>query len=188
MNRRRLTTPNALTIGRIALIPVFVLFAMSLWTYAPFVALFIFCTAAITDKLDGYLARKYNQVTSFGKIMDPLADKLLVIAAFQVFLAQGRISVVPLLLIIARELAVSSLRVVAMSEGKLMPAAWSGKIKTAVQLTVAIVYLLWPERWLSCGTVVLTVLAWITAAVTLWSGFDYFWTNRALIHTSTDRT
>ncbi len=177
-----MTLPNRLTILRIVLIPIFIFFSLSSWGPAPVLALLIFAAASITDKLDGYIARKYNLITSFGKIMDPLADKLLVGTAYLIFLAQGRMSVVPVVLIIAREYAVSSLRVVAMNEGRLLAAAVSGKIKTAVQLVVAVLFLLRPELWLPFGDTVLCVLSWIAAAVTLWSGFDYFWTNRALIH------
>ncbi len=177
-----MTLPNRLTILRILLIPLFILFCLTDWAVSPYLALFIFAAASITDKLDGYIARKYDLITSFGKIMDPLADKLLVGAAYLVFLAQGRMGVIPVLLIVAREYAVSGLRVVAMSEGRLMPAAFSGKLKTAVQLVVAILFLLWPSRWLPHGAAVECALGWIAAAVTLWSGFDYFWTNRALIH------
>ena len=171
-----MTLPNRLTILRIVLIPFFVLFSLTSWAASPYLALLLFVAAALTDKLDGYLARKYQLVTSFGKIMDPLADKLLVGTAYLLFLAQG--------LIIAREYAVSSLRVVAMGEGTLLAAAFSGKVKTAVQLTVAILFLLWPSLWMPGGAVFEAVLSWIAAAVTLWSGIDYFWTNRALIHTS----
>ena len=177
-----MTLPNRLTMLRIALIPLFIFFALIDWVYAPIFALLLFAAATITDKLDGYLARKYDLVTSFGKIMDPLADKLLVGAAYLIFLAQGRMTIVPVLLIIAREYAVSSLRVVAMSEGRLLAAASSGKIKTAVQLVVAILFLMCPDRWLPWGGALETALSWIAAAVTLWSGLDYFWTNRTLIH------
>ena len=179
-----MTLPNRLTILRIVLIPFFVLFSLTSWAASPYLALLLFVAAALTDKLDGYLARKYQLVTSFGKIMDPLADKLLVGTAYLLFLAQGRMGVVPVLLIIAREYAVSSLRVVAMGEGTLLAAAFSGKVITAVQLTVAILFLLWPSLWMPGGAVLEAVLSWIAAAVTLWSGIDYFWTNRALIHTS----
>ena len=119
-----MTLPNRLTILRILLIPLFILFCLTDWAVSPYLALFIFAAASITDKLDGYIARKYDLITSFGKIMDPLADKLLVGAAYLVFLAQGRMGVIPVLLIVAREYAVSGLRVVAMSEGRLMPAAF----------------------------------------------------------------
>ena len=178
-----MTFPNKLTLLRIIMIPFFVLFALDTPVSNPLIALFIFVLAAATDKLDGYLARKLKQVTSFGKIMDPLADKMLVGSAYLVFLAQGRMSVVPTILIIAREYAVSSLRVVAMGEGKLLAAAFSGKVKTAVQMVVAVLILLRFPDWLSFGHTLETVLGWFAAVVTLWSGVDYFWTNRSLIHT-----
>ena len=179
-----MTLPNKLTVLRIVLIPLFILFTLNSPVHSPVLALIVFAAATVTDKLDGYLARRHNQVTSFGNIMDPLADKLLVGTAYLTFLAQGRMSVIPIILIIAREYAVSSLRVVAMNEGKLMAAAFSGKIKTAVQMAVAVLLLLYPSQWMPGGAVVETVLGWIAAAVTLWSGIDYFYANRAIIHAS----
>lgn len=179
-----MTLPNKLTVLRIIMIPLFVLFALDTPISHPYLALFIFALASATDKLDGYLARRFKQVTSFGKIMDPLADKLLVGSAYLVFLAQGRMSVVAVILIIAREYAVSSLRVVAMGEGKLLAAAFSGKIKTAVQMIVAVLILLRLPDWLSFGQTLETALGWLAAAVTLWSGVDYFLANRSLIHAS----
>jgi len=179
----RITLPNVLTILRILLVPVYMGLAMAGTTVTDWIAFLIFLLASLTDKLDGYLARKHNLVTSFGKIMDPLADKLLVTAAFIVFLQQGRMGAVPLMLIIAREFAVSSLRVVAMGEGKLMAAGWSGKIKTVLQMVVICVMLGLPLLGLPLPLTVEHILGWLLAAVTVLSGIDYFWANRALIKT-----
>lgn len=179
----RITMPNILTILRILLVPVYMGLAMAGTPVSDWLAFLVFVLASLTDKLDGYLARKNNQVTSFGKIMDPLADKLLVTAALIVFLQQNRMGAIPLMIIIAREFAVSSLRVVAMGEGKLMAAGWSGKIKTVVQMVVVCVMLGLPLLGCVLPLGVEHALGWLLAAVTLWSGIDYFWANRALIKT-----
>ena len=183
----RMTLPNMLTIVRIVLVPVYMFLALRGTIGTDWAAFLAFLLASITDKLDGYLARKNNQITSFGKIMDPLADKLLVTAALLVFLQQGRIGVAPVTIIIAREFAVSSLRVVAMGEGKLMAAGWSGKLKTAAQMVVICVMLGLPLLGLPLPLMIEQILGWALALITLWSGIDYFWSNRSLIKTGIDK-
>ena len=123
--------PNKLTMSRLILVPAFMV-VMLMGYYLP--ALAIFCVAAITDFFDGYLARKKNLVSSFGKIMDPLADKLLVFSALVCFIQMDVISVWAPIIIIAREFFVTSMRVVAVSKGKVIAASWWGKVKTNVQL------------------------------------------------------
>lgn len=123
--------PNKLTMARVIMIPVFM--AVMLQNYY-LAALIVFCVAAITDFFDGYLARKNNMVSSFGKIMDPLADKLLVFSALLCFIQMDITDVWAPVIIIAREFFVTSMRVVAVSKGKVIAASWWGKIKTNVQL------------------------------------------------------
>ena len=123
--------PNKLTMVRIVLVPIFMIALLLEFYYA---ALIIFCVAAITDFFDGYLARKHNLVSSFGKIMDPLADKLLVFSALVCFIQLEKVSVWAPIIIIAREFFVTSMRVVAVSKGKVIAASWWGKVKTNVQL------------------------------------------------------
>ena len=123
--------PNKLTIGRIVAVPIFiVMYVMKLY-YAAF-ALFIL--ASVTDLFDGMLARKNNQVTNFGKIMDPLADKILVYSALCLFVQNGVIGAWMLIIILFREFIVSGIRIIASGDGKDVAAGFSGKVKTALQM------------------------------------------------------
>ena len=134
---------NKLTLIRIFLVPVFLLFiATKDIPYGSFIATFIFILASLTDKLDGYIARSRNQITNFGKFMDPLADKLLVTAAL---ISLVELQVVPgwaAVVIIAREFAVSGLRSIAAAQGRVIAASWWGKIKTVIQIIAIILLLL----------------------------------------------
>ena len=147
-----MTTANKITLTRICMIPFFLYFAsQSMLIYdqtataetliptfrfptATVVALVLFCVASFTDFLDGYVARKYNQVTDFGKFVDPLADKLLVTSALVLFVGQGAMAGWMVCVIIARELIITSLRVVAANKGRVLAATWTGKVKTCVQI------------------------------------------------------
>lgn len=178
-----MTVPNALTLFRIILIPLFWVLETSGSPVARWMALFVFILASVTDYVDGKIARKTGKITSFGKIMDPLADKLLVISALMIFVGSGRASSVAVMLVIARELAVTSLRVVAISEGKLMAAAKSGKWKTASQFFYIILMLMHIESlpFIPYPLVIEQTAQWVVVAITLWSGFDYFYRNREII-------
>jgi len=175
-----LNLPNLITAARIALIPLFMASMSARWV-VPSMALFIFIS--LTDAIDGYLARKLNQVTDLGKILDPLADKLLVLAAVLYLTAGGQIAVWVSMLVIAREFSVSALRVVAASKGVIIAAGWSGKVKTMAQM-IAITYMLSPFAdaavW---GTSLLWTapLGWLMALVSLWSGADYVWKHRGIL-------
>lgn len=129
-----MTTANKITLVRIAMIPFFVIFALMDGVGFQIAALVLFCAASFTDFLDGYIARKYNQVTDFGKFVDPLADKLLVTAALVIFVGQGLMASWMVFIILAREFIITSLRNVAAAKGQVMAAAWSGKVKTCVQI------------------------------------------------------
>ncbi|MBR6739599.1 MAG: CDP-diacylglycerol--glycerol-3-phosphate 3-phosphatidyltransferase [Clostridia bacterium] len=175
-----MNTANKLTMLRMILIPVFVLcFYMSGYLWDLF-AILAFAVASITDKLDGYIARKYNQITSFGKIMDPLADKLLVFSAFILMVNVGQIHAVAFLIILAREFTVTSMRAVAGGSGKVIAASMSGKLKTVCQMTCIIVILALPlfravgiDFLADYENIIANVLGWVAAAVTVWSGIDY---------------
>lgn len=134
---------NKLTMLRIFLVPVFLIFiAIGNIPYGTFIATFIFIVASVTDQLDGYIARSRNQITKFGKFMDPLADKLLVTAAL---ISLVEMQVVPswaAVIIIAREFAVSGLRTLAASEGTVIAASWWGKVKTVIQIIAILLLLL----------------------------------------------
>ncbi|MDS0524874.1 CDP-diacylglycerol--glycerol-3-phosphate 3-phosphatidyltransferase [Clostridium sp. SHJSY1] len=190
---------NKLTLGRIFLVPVFLLFiAAKAIPYGTFIATFIFILASLTDKLDGYIARSRNQITTFGKFMDPLADKLLVTSAL---ISLVELQVVPAwaaFVIIAREFAISGLRTIAASEGKIIAASWWGKIKTVIQIVAIIVLLLQVNIAESAylGSLVTNIeffkvffkympqiLLDVAVIITIVSGVDYFRKNKNTIST-----
>lgn len=185
---------NKLTIGRIFLVPVFLLFiAAKDIPYGTFIATIIFIIASLTDKLDGYIARSRNQITTFGKFMDPLADKLLVTAAL---ISLVELQVVPswaAIIIIAREFAVSGLRTIAASDGKVIAASWWGKIKTVIQIIAIILLLL--EVNIATSSYLTNLVTnteffelffeyvpklflYLAVIITLVSGYDYFNKNK----------
>ena len=168
--------PNKLTMARIIMVPIFMAVMLAEY-YIP--ALIIFALASITDFLDGYIARKYNLVSSFGKIMDPLADKLLVFSALVCFIQLGVVSVWAPIIIIAREFFVTSMRVVAVSKGKVIAASWWGKIKTNVQLFALLggMLLLGLGNPLVGGMSVAGILIWISAIFTVASWVAYIFEN-----------
>lgn len=185
---------NKLTILRIFLVPVFLVFiAVKGIPYGTFIATAIFILAASTDKLDGYIARSRNQVTTFGKIMDPLADKLLVTAALVSLVEFQIIPGWAAVIIIAREFAVSGLRTVAASEGIVIAASWWGKLKTVIQI-VAIILLLFKVNIITTYgwsqtigdnmflgaffDVIPEIVLYIAVVITLISGIDYFVKNK----------
>ena len=165
--------PNKLTIARIIGAPVFVILYALNW-YIP--AFIVFVAASLTDLFDGKIARKYNIVTNFGKIMDPLADKILVYAAFCMFIDKGLMPGWMLIIILAREFAVSGMRTVAASEGKVIAAAMSGKIKTVLQMTAVLFLILAPYHkiLMICGKVFL----WASLVMTVYSGAEYIIKNK----------
>lgn len=157
---------NKLTIFRVVLVPFFVVFALYDFTaYNPYIALGIFIIATLTDKLDGTIARKYNMVTSFGKFMDPIADKLLVCSALVCLTAKGNIPPWIVIIIIAREFIISGIRIIAAEKGVAIAASPWGKAKTAAQMVMTTVILLdldilyVPEQILIYASLVLTVIS-----------------------------
>ena len=134
--------PNTITMIRIALVPVFMIVALSGIPYASFIATVIFTIASITDGLDGYIARKYNLVTNFGKFVDPLADKLLVTSALLIFVEMGIMPAWAVMLVISRDLIISSLRMLAAARGRVIQAVFSGKLKTTVHIICIILLML----------------------------------------------
>ena len=173
-----MTVPNIITMTRIALIPVFMICMETEWRIA---ALVIFAAAAATDFLDGYLARRMGQITNFGKIIDPLADKLLVLAALVYFVREGTVAVWVAVLVLARELVIGSLRAVAASRGTVIAADLSGKIKTVTQIfCVCAILTPWFATELFASFALCDLAAWLIAIVTAWSGIDYLTRHRAL--------
>lgn len=184
--------PNKLTVLRVIMVPVFLVFLLI--PSIPgnyFWALGIFAAASITDWLDGHIARKRHLVTNFGKFLDPLADKVLVISALICFVKLGIAGAVPVILIVAREFMVSGLRMVAASEENVVIAAgiW-GKLKTAFTMIaiVAILLLQGLTKSSLVSAVVTevagTVLIWISTALTVISGIQYLWAYRKVIDPS----
>lgn len=176
-----MTTANIITLIRIAMIPVFLVFASS-GDYA-IVSAAIFAVASLTDSLDGYIARHYNQVTDFGKLVDPLADKLLVMSALLIFVAQGIMPVWAATIVIGREFAITSLRMVAAAKGIVIAAAKSGKAKTFVQCIMTILILVLGKNIVEITSrlTVQDIAIYLMTFVSLYSCVDYFIANRGVL-------
>ena len=187
---------NRLTLSRLVLTILFVAALNSSWQYGRTAALILFLLAGITDFVDGEVARRYSRVTNFGKLMDPLVDKIMMAAAF--------ISLVPLkavpawaaTTVVARDFLITGLRLMASATGKVLPAERLGKQKTSWQVVTVIFFLVllsaselhyadekstwWWHAWYEAGP----ILVWITVALTLYSGLGYAWRHRELIATN----
>lgn len=173
---------NKLTVLRMILVPIFLICAMVDTTTANIIALSIFIVASVTDKLDGYIARSRNQITNFGKFMDPLADKLLVTCALILLVEKGIVAAWVVVVIIAREFIVSGLRTLAASQGVVIAASNWGKLKTVIQMIAIIMGLLslvYNPEWLNITTQVTIYLA---AVITIISGVDYFVKGKDIIN------
>ena len=167
-----MTTASKITLVRVFMIPL-VMIAMYLskgvsgmWMW---VALGLFIIASVTDFIDGQIARKCNQVSDFGKFLDPLADKLLTIAVMTMFCEWGRFPAWALMLVLTREFAVTGLRLVAAPKGRVIAAAWSGKVKTASTMIGLILWMLLPEN-----TMVGLAVSAVIVVTTVYSGVEYF--------------
>ncbi len=185
---------NRLTLSRLVLTIAFVITLNSAWAYGRTAALILFIIAGVTDYLDGEIARHYGVITNFGKLMDPLVDKVMIAAAF--------ISLVPLkavptwaaIIVVARDFLITGLRLLASSNGQVLPAEQLGKHKTSWQITTVLFFLLllaaselhyvhsgtlwWSRAWTGGKA-----LVWITVALTLYSGLAYAWKHRAVVAT-----
>lgn len=191
---------NKLTVMRIILVPIFLIFiAVKQIPYGSLIATVIFIVASLTDKLDGYIARSRNQITNFGKFMDPLADKLLVTSALISLVEMQLIPGYMTVIIIAREFAVTGLRTIAASEGKVIAASWYGKLKTVTQMVAIILLLLKVviNDIASLSTFVKSISALdmffkyvpevtliLAVIATIISGIDYFVKNKEAISTN----
>ena len=167
-----MNTANKLTLLRVFLIPVFLVVFYWGFPGSRYVALGIYAVACLTDLLDGYIARHYNQVSDFGKFADPLADKCLVMAALCCFVQSGEFYGWNLAVVLVREFAVSGMRLIAVEKGRVIAAGWSGKVKTASTMVCIVVMFLPIPGWLN------TVCVAVIAVTTLYSGVEYFWVNR----------
>lgn len=174
-----MTTASKITMLRIAMIPFFIACALIEFSGHLYVALAIFIVAAATDSVDGYVARHYNQVSDFGKFVDPLADKLLVMAALLIFVAKGQMASWACFIVITRELAVQGLRLVAVEQGKVIAAAMSGKVKTLVTMVcICVMFLPLHDSIIFSGLSVDLLCVILILAVTVYSGIEYFYVNR----------
>ena len=172
-----MTTANKITLFRVVLIPVFLVLAYAghmLWAFA------VFVIASLSDFADGYIARHYNQITNFGKFMDPLADKVLVMAAMCFFVERGRMPGWALAVVLLREFAVSGMRLIAVEQGRVIAAAWSGKIKTAATMLCLCLMLLFPAPGLgdSAPDFAAVLGTAVIVLTTVYSGIEYFIKNR----------
>ena len=167
-----MTTASKITLSRVLMIPVYLVTMYlsggesNVWMY---VSLAIFIIASLTDFVDGYIARHYNQVTDFGKFLDPLADKLLTIAAMCMFCQWGVFPAWALMIVLTREFGVTGLRLIAVQKGTVIAAGWSGKVKTASTMIGLCAVLVFPQN---------AALLWVVTAVivvtTVYSGVEYF--------------
>ena len=173
-----MNTANKITLFRVAMIPVFVVLCYLEGGWSKWAALAVFLLASISDFADGYIARRYNQITDFGKFLDPIADKLLVTSAMLLFVEQGRMPAWVLLVVIGREFAVSALRLVAVDNGRVIAAGWSGKAKTASTMVAICVMLVFS------GPVLDMVGNAVILLTTVYSGVEYFAKNKDVVNTN----
>ena len=185
---------NRITLARIFLVPIIMFFLLVnvktphirieqfTITYNQIIAALIFIVAASTDSLDGYIARKRKLVTNLGKLLDPLADKLLVSAVLVSLVEMGKLGAWVAIVIISREFAVTGLRQIALLEGRVMAASKWGKWKTGVQITAIIALLLnnFPFEFIHVRFDLFA--SWVAAIITMYSGFDYFMKNKDVIN------
>ena len=171
-----MTTASKITLIRVVLIPVYMVLMLLGYTIP---ALIVFIVASLTDFVDGQIARRCNQVSDFGKFLDPLADKLLVIAAMVIFVQWGRMPSWALMVVLTREFAVTGLRLIAVGNGRVIAAGWSGKIKTSSTMVGLCVMMAAPsiaplaaaQELLDC------IIVWVIVLTTLISGIEYFCKN-----------
>ena len=178
----KLTIASKVTIARICLIPVFIVCYHlwgDLWSVAIPAAVFIL--ASMTDWVDGYLARSRNEVTNFGKFMDPIADKLLVMSAFVLLVGDGRMTGVSCIIILAREFIISGFRLIASDRGMVLAAGKLGKIKTTLQIIAIVLLLLNNFPFVYIGIPMDKIVLAAAVVMTVWSGADYIVKNRQIL-------
>jgi CDP-diacylglycerol---glycerol-3-phosphate 3-phosphatidyltransferase len=184
---------NRITLGRLVLTVLFVLALNSSWNYARTAALVIFLIAGLSDFADGEIARRYGNVTNFGKLMDPLVDKIMMAAAFISLVPLKAIPAWAATAVVARDFLITGLRMMATAKGRVLPAERLGKHKTSWQIVTVVFFLLllsalelhyadihsdwWRRAWQDAGP----ILIWVTVALTIFSGLGFAWKNRELI-------
>lgn len=188
---QKLNLPNKLTLIRMFLAPIYLALMLIEFPYHYIVALAVFAIASLTDMLDGKIARKNNLITAFGKLLDPLADKMLTTAALLAFMREGWCSIWIVMIVLTREFAVAGVRLIATAQGIVIPANYWGKAKTVSQMVFTIVIMLIAELdatvdifanagWFNLARVS-NIMLWITAVLTVVSGITYFVDSKKLI-------
>lgn len=191
----KLNTPNKLTVARILITPLYL--ALILWASLPhrfLIATLVYSLAAITDAIDGKLARKNNQITNFGKLLDPIADKILTTSALLAFMQMGLCNIWIVMIVLTREFTVASIRMIAAADGVVIPANFWGKLKTVSQMTFTIVIMLLGEVYsllaiynpvwygkMPSLALISNILLWITAILTVVSGVIYVLDSKKVI-------
>ena len=178
----KLTIASKVTIARICLIPVFIV-CYHLWgdLWSGAIPAAVFILASMTDWVDGYLARSRNEVTNFGKFMDPIADKLLVMSAFVLLVGDGRMTGVSCIIILAREFIISGFRLIASDRGMVLAAGKLGKIKTTLQIIAIVLLLLNNFPFVYIGIPMDKIVLAAAVVMTVWSGADYIVKNREIL-------
>ena len=191
----KLNVPNLLTIARIIITPIFLaVILMDILPHRFLIACIVFSIASITDAIDGHLARKNNQITNFGKFLDPIADKILTTSALLAFMSMGLCNIWIVMLVLTREFAIASVRMIAATNGVVIPANIWGKIKTVSQMVFTILIMLLGETWeilsntnkilfekLPDLSLISNGLLWITAILTVISGVIYLNDSKKII-------
>lgn len=188
---QKLNLPNKLTLIRMFLAPIYLALMLIEFPYHYIVALAVFAIASLTDMLDGKIARKNNLITVFGKLLDPLADKMLTTAALLAFMREGWCSIWIVMIVLTREFAVAGVRLIATAQGIVIPANYWGKAKTVSQMVFTIVIMFLAELdatfdifanagWFTLARVS-NIMLWITAVLTVVSGITYFVDSKKLI-------
>jgi CDP-diacylglycerol--glycerol-3-phosphate 3-phosphatidyltransferase len=171
---------NKITILRIILIPLFLVLLLTPFRHHTLAAALVFVIAASTDSLDGYIARKRNEITNFGKFIDPLADKLLVTSALICLVEIGKVPAVAAIIIISREFVITGFRLLAVTEGKVIAASWWGKLKTIIQIIAIVALMLdnFPFHYISIPFD--QIALYISVIITIISGADYVYKNKSI--------
>lgn len=165
--------PNKLTVARVCMVPLFMIALLINTDASRIIATVIFALASLTDMLDGQIARKYNLITNFGKLMDPLADKILTAAAMVCLVQLGDLAAWIVVIILFREYAITGLRSVAASENIVVAANIWGKVKTVCQMFALMLLMLKPQIVALCGVNIGLLLMYVALALTVYSGLDY---------------
>lgn len=180
---KNMNLPNKLTLLRVCMIPLFMIFALIENTPCQLIAVLVFLAASLTDYLDGYIARKCNLVTDFGKFMDPIADKLLVMSAMVILVSQNRMPAWVCVVMLAREFIISGFRLVAAGKGTVIAAGMTGKIKTVTQMIAIVMLFLFSNASGGSGFFyfISNLVLYVSAIMSIVSCVEYVWNNREVI-------